>query len=268
MPQTRRRSAGGQPRQEPQGKGPGSNKRRTPFPQALQEKTSNHTGKKGIPPPPGLAEKETDPELGMLLSDLGRLSLRGFRTRERRLSQTLREVIDTADVGRCAAMLAVLETGKHQSEAQRVIREIMSLRCYQAFQKGGEEIVFKLLPLLFLHDFRFFWRRAWIQDLFASWHRQGDEKKIQQAFFGRRGKGNRSPRLILENARRDLRIVEAVENLKQTGRTNKEAEEQVAKDIRQGKFERKRASITAAGVRAIYEKYKKGYNPFFHLVSW
>lgn len=72
-------------------------------------------------------------------------------------------------------------------------------------EKGSEEAL-NHLPMLFQLDCAFFLEQPWIRRVLAFWHQQGEEKKVQHAFFGSTKKGIRTHKLSrkLSANRRDF----------------------------------------------------------------
>jgi hypothetical protein len=89
----------------------------------------------------------------------------------------------------------------------------LSLIGLALYRRKGEQQALKTLPVLLSMDCHFFLGQSWVRALVASWHSQGEEKKIQHAFFGSPKRGGRSLHLLMENWKRDCRISSAVHRL-------------------------------------------------------
>jgi hypothetical protein len=127
----------------------------------------------------------------------------------------------------------------------------LSLVGFALYRRGGEVQALKVLPALIAIDCKFSLAQPWIRSLISCWHEPEDEKKILHIFFGTPNRGHRTHKLLIENWRRDQKIIAAVAQLIGGGCSQNEATRRVV-----GKLEELgiRECLSARNIRRIYKE--------------
>ena len=108
-----------------------------------------------------------------------------------------------------------------------------------------------MLPALIAIDCKFSLAQPWIRSLISCWHEQEDEKKILHVFFGTPNRGRRTHKLLIENWRRDQKIIAAVAQLIGGGCSQNEATRRVAGKLGELGI---RECLSARNIRRIYKE--------------
>src|SRR5215204_5807640 len=87
--------------------------------------------------------------------------------------------------------------------------------------------------MLFQLDCVFILGQPWIRRILAFWHQQGEERKVQHAFFGSAKKGTRSHKLSLGNYRRNVEIFVAVQRELGNGHGYRESLRRVTSNLKE-----------------------------------
>jgi hypothetical protein len=136
---------------------------------------------------------------------------------------------------------------------------LYSALAWEHYHTEGESIALVELPLLFHVNCEFFLGQRWIQTLLSAWRQQGDDKKIRRVFFGAEGKGRNSYQRVTEDAQRNRKVIAHISNLRARGVGYNEAIRQTQANLRTLGIT---ASITRRTIRAIFERARKGHDPF------
>jgi hypothetical protein len=132
------------------------------------------------------------------------------------------------------------------------------------YEAKGPDEALNRLPTLFQLDCDFFLRQPWISKLLASWHKEGDEKKIHHAFFGTRRRGIRSYKLSVDNYHRNLMIYgEVCKLLGSYG--YRETMRQVAKNLKNLGI---KETLSPSAIRTIHKKFDFIKPPYLALFSY
>lgn len=171
-----------------------------------------------------------------------------------------------AEVNSLLKLIPAPPTKPNPTRAKKITMRGYSLQSLCRYLEEGEQALFSDLPVLFQMDYSFFLNEPWIQKLFAQWHQQGDQEKIDDAFFGRRRgkKGIRSYKLVMENLHRDEKIFEAVEELLKNDCGYRDAMRQVSTTLQSLGL---RDKLTPSTIRRVYEQWKRGVPSFVRFFS-
>ena len=146
---------------------------------------------------------------------------------------------------------------------------MLSLVWWALCEKKGEEEALSFISALLWIDRAFFLAQPWVQRTINYWHERGNKEKVCAAFFGtKRTTGKRGQGLSLENFRRDIEVVIAVQGFLQEGFTYRKAVKQVVECSKKYTLEGVSEVLSSANVRRIYESFHPAHPTFRSLFSF
>lgn len=156
------------------------------------------------------------------------------------------------------------ETLRFAASEEKGWKWMMSVIGWAHTERVGRDEALNYLPMLMQIDCAFFLGQPWVRRTLAIWHEQGEEKKVQHAFFGSTKKGIRTHKLSLENYRRNVEIFFAVQRELSDRYSYRESLRRVTSNLKQLGIN---DVLSYEAVRKIYRTFDPLNPPYLSLFS-